>query len=499
MGGFGWYFAKIEVNPNDSNDIFLLGVDLWRTKNNGVNWEMGTPFWSSYEVHADKHDLVFTPSGKLLLATDGGAYKNDNISPDWIDIENIAATQFYRVAYNPHEPNMYYGGAQDNGTTSGNAQSTAWDRIFGGDGFQTRFEKENPLAIFCESQNGAIYYSSENNNFNEVLEQEQYNDRRHWDGQYVISEHSKYTIFYGTQRVWKGIYIPSNDSFKVNWTAISPDLTDDDGKPGATNTITTIEESTLEKDLLFVGTADANVWRLSPNTSNWVNISNGLPNRYITKVLPSSTNKNSVFVSVSGYREFEDTPHIWKSENQGSTWKNISGDMPQLAVNDLLVLANNKDSVIFAATDGGVYFTKNAGKNWLRLGGNMPIIPIFDIDYNPVKNQLIAGTFARSIMTFDLKNIGVDIKSIVKTIDNNSLAQNVNLFPTVFDNSFTIKSLESKIIMVKIYNSAGGLILAKPENSNEIIVEMPNFAKGVCIVEVTLEGNRKVIKRGVKL
>ena len=30
LGGFGWYFGKIRVNPADENDIFLLGVDLWR-------------------------------------------------------------------------------------------------------------------------------------------------------------------------------------------------------------------------------------------------------------------------------------------------------------------------------------------------------------------------------------------------------------------------------------------------------------------------------------
>ncbi len=496
FGGFGWYFAGIEVNPNDPNDIFLLGVDLWRSKDNGENWALATPEWFDYTVHADKHDLVFTPSGKMILGTDGGAYKSENNAVDWTDIENIATTQFYRVAYNPNEPDFYYGGAQDNGSTGGNAQIQEWSRLYGGDGFQIRFDAKRPNVRFYETQNTNIIYFSDTEAYVDVLSAEQAGDRKHWDGQYFLSKYTEGTMYLGTQRVWKGIYDP-NSVFDIEWTAISPDLTDNDGSPSPRNTITTLEESPLEKDLLYAGTADANAWRLSPNTSTWVNISAGLPDRYITRITPSPSNKNSVFITLSGYREFEKTAHIWKSDNQGTTWKNISGDMPQVAVNDILVLENNKDSVLFAATDAGVYFSKNAGKNWLRLGGNMPIIPVFDIEYNPVKNQLFAGTFARSIMSFDLKNIGVDIKAIVS--DKQAILNaNVKVFPTLFDNSFTVSSAEKTIIGIKIYNIEGRLFLNKPENDTQVSIEAKDFPKGIYLVEVLLEGNNKVIKKVVR-
>ncbi|MEL7221209.1 MAG: hypothetical protein AAGJ93_07820, partial [Bacteroidota bacterium] len=107
LGGFGWYFGKIRVNPTDENDIYLLGVDMWRSRDAGENWEMATPPWWEYSVHADKHDLIWNAQGEALLATDGGLYKGTNDMQNWEDIENIPCTQFYRIALNPHLPKNY--------------------------------------------------------------------------------------------------------------------------------------------------------------------------------------------------------------------------------------------------------------------------------------------------------------------------------------------------------------------------------------------------------
>ncbi|MBK6785803.1 MAG: hypothetical protein IPG79_20195 [Saprospiraceae bacterium] len=85
-------------------------------------------------------------------------YKSNLESTEfWEDIENIPTTQFYRVAYNPHLPDQYYGGAQDNGTTGGNSSFiNEWPRIYGGDGFQMVFHPEDPDIFYVSTQNGNI-------------------------------------------------------------------------------------------------------------------------------------------------------------------------------------------------------------------------------------------------------------------------------------------------------------------------------------------------------
>ena len=82
LGGFGWYFGKIRVNPYDDNEISVLGVDLHTTFNEGQAWEQTSPPWWTYDVHADKHDLVYYDENVRYLSTDGGLYRNDD-SVQW--------------------------------------------------------------------------------------------------------------------------------------------------------------------------------------------------------------------------------------------------------------------------------------------------------------------------------------------------------------------------------------------------------------------------------
>lgn len=497
LGGFGWYFGRVKFNPNDHNDFFLLGVDLWRTKDNGNDWNMETPHWSSYDVHADKHDLVFTPSGKIILATDGGLYQSSDNGATWVDIENIASTQFYRVGHNADEPDLYYGGAQDNGTTAGNQGVTAWDRLYGGDGFQMRFDKNNEGLHFYESQFGNIVALNViTGAANYEVADEFYLERKHWDMPYFLGSHQKNSIYIGTSRVFKGIYKIENDDITFKWDTLSNDLTDNNKMPGSTNTISTLEESPLQENLLYVGTADANAWRFKNNS--WVNISAGLPERYITRITPSPSNVNNVYVSLSGYRNNETTPHLWKSINQGNSWTSIAGDLPPLGVNDIYVLPNNKDSVLFVATDGGVYFSKNSGKNWLRLGDNMPFFQVFDIEYNPAKNQLFAGTFARSILSFDLKQIGVDTKAIVsqQEVDLNNM---VKVYPTLFHNQLTISSLDEKIKTIQCFDINGKSIFINNYNDNFINLNNLQLSQGTYIISIILDNRKQLIKKVIKI
>jgi len=48
------------------------------------------------------------------------------------------------------------------------------------------------------------------------------------------------------------------------------------------------------------------LWITQDGGANWTNISSALPNRWVTKVLASRDDINSVYVTFSGYRYGED-------------------------------------------------------------------------------------------------------------------------------------------------------------------------------------------------
>ena len=399
LGGFGWYFGKIRVHPDNPNDIYVLGVDLWRSRDAGQNWERSTPPWFEYSVHADKHDLTWNAAGAAILATDGGLYQGVDDLASWSDLENIPCTQFYRVAINPFQPGLVYGGAQDNGSTGGGTLEEEWPRIYGGDGFQMAFHPFNDGHFFAETQNGGIVVTLNNGqDWSGARNGIDSDDRRNWDMQYILSPHTPEIMYTGTYRVYQGF-----DSTNPTWAAISEDLTDGLVLHPRYHSITSIDESVLQPELLYVGTTDGNVWR--GEEAVWTPINDGLPDRYVSSVKASPDDVNSLYVTMSAYKDYDFSPLVFRSDDQGDSWNSIAGDLPDLAINDIYIYPGTGDSVLFVATDGGVYGTQNAGEAWQRLGENMPMVAVLDLEIDFTTNELVAGTFARSIMSYPLDSL----------------------------------------------------------------------------------------------
>ena len=455
FGNFGWYFEAIKVNPEDPNDIFLLGVDLYRTVDGGQWWFEAAPPWWFYEVHADKHDLQFA-SGKMYLATDGGAYSQsiDGFTP-WEDIENIPATQFYRTAYNPHQPDHYFGGAQDNGTTGGHEGIfNDWPRIFGGDGFQPLFDPDEPSWMYALTQNGSVWYTD--GSFFDSHNQGLYGTR-YWDMPFIMSPHDSKILFAASHTVFK---INMLDTLR-EWMPISPDLTKGDTILGNRYpAITALAQSELDEQRLYAGTQDGKMWTTADGGDHWTDISSELPDRFVTSIATSSVDPGGVYVTYSGYRDNDHTPYIYHSGDAGETWTGLGANMPLLGVNNLLVLPGWNDAVLLAATDGGVYVSQDGGAKWARVGTNFPYMPVYDLEYNPVENKIVAATFSRGLMTFPIGEL--DLVSSVEGIDAENMVASIKVYPAITKDEITIDFGELDITGVEpgifVTNTTGQVI-----------------------------------------
>lgn len=390
--GMGWYFGKCFIAPN--GDIYALGVDLWRYRNN--LWENVTEMAN---VHVDMHDMAHQGT-VIYLATDGGAYKSETNGDIWRDIEDIPATQCYRVTVSPHAKGFYWVGAQDNGTVVGNKTvEKQWIRVFGGDGFKTIFVPSVRRTFFVEQQEGNIWITRDSAaSFQNAMNGIDISDRRAWDMPYFMSNFIGQKLYAGTDKVYR-----SNFSTAINWQSISLDLTKGDTSKVLRPVITTLSESKFQEGVIFAGTSDGNAWIFQQNT--WSKIIDGLPNRYITSIRTSPNSLNNVYITHSGYKDNTNTPLIHVSYNKGRNWSAIKGGLPDLALNDVAILPKHQDSILFVATDGGVYATKNRGLNWQRLGKNMPIVPVYELEIDTVNRLLVAATHGRGVMTYPIDSI----------------------------------------------------------------------------------------------
>ncbi len=396
---FGWYFGNIRVRPDDENMVYVLGVTLHRSANGGSSWsEIGG------NIHVDHHALWFDPQQpfRFLLGNDGGFYRTTNNGNDFTNLNNFPIIQFYAGTFDAQQPQRLYGGTQDNGTLrslTGNIHE--YERIYGGDGFYTIVDPTNNSYVYAEYQYGGLGRSTNGgNSFSWALDGIDDEERRNWSTPVVLDPNNSQTLYYGAERLYR------STNRAVNWTAISPDLTNGGGQGTLVfGTITTIAVSPVNSQIIYVGTDDANVWVTTTGGTNWSLRNSGLPVRWITRVTPHPTNEAEAMLTVSGYRNAEQQAHLYKTFNYGQTWTEIGANLPDVPLNDVLYdpLALNR---VYVASDFGNFWSDDFGATWAGLGRSLPSVPTLDLIIDNTNRRLIAATYGRSFLTLPLDSLG---------------------------------------------------------------------------------------------
>ena len=387
----GWYFGNIEVAPSNPDIVYLLGLDLFRSTNGGVSFNN-----VASGLHADQHALVFDPTNasKVIIGNDGGvATSSDGVS--WTQLYDMPNTQFYAVEIDNLNPLRLYGGTQDNGTNrtlTGNIDD--YDHILGGDGFYCQVDPTNSDVIYAESQWGNLYKSYDlGNSWSWAQNGINSSDRINWSTPYIIDPHNNNRLYYGTDRLYR-----SNNG-SDNWMSITGDLTGGPYPRASFGTITTIDVSPLDSNIIFVGTDDGRVWYSSNFGASFSEIgitSGALPLRWVTRVTADRHDTDILYVTLSGYVSGSPMPHVFKFDLNPFSVTDISSNLPDAPVND--IISDDDDPLsLFVGTDVGVYRTIDGGASWSAYSAGMPIAPVHDLDYHPATRTLIAGTHGRSI------------------------------------------------------------------------------------------------------
>jgi hypothetical protein len=154
---------------------------------------------------------------------------------------------------------------------------------------------------------------------------------------------------------------------------------------------------------------------LANGTTRWTDLAlspvaneslyNGVFNPYFFDVSslhvdPHDRTGNTVYATIQGFG----VPHLYLSTDGGSDWNNISKNLPDLPLNDVLVDPNNAN-VVYVASDGGVFVTENVadcessgGQCWNILGSGLPMAPAVKLAATPAGGGLLrVGTYGRGI------------------------------------------------------------------------------------------------------
>lgn len=439
-----WWFGKIFTDPNNAATVYMTSYYMYKSIDGGNTWNQ--IFSGS---HVDQHTICVKSknSKKVLLGNDGGAYLSQNGGNGYVNLNGIPTMQFYSCEIDHTFPSRLYGGAQDNGvlrTITGNING--WQSIVGGDGFRVLVDPSDNHYVYAEIQYGALERSTNGgSSFTGSTSGIGSQDRKNWNVPVIMNPLKPSTLYYGSNRLYK-----STDR-AISWSVISPDLTSHAvNNEIVYGTITTISVSPVNDDIIYVGTDDGNVQVTINGGNTWTSVSSSLPDRWVTSVVADPNDENSAYVTLSGFRFGEPIGHIYKTSSQGNKWTDISGDLPDAPINDLIV--TQLLGTLIVATDIGVLYSVNQGLNWELLGVGLPNVVCTDLTLHFQQNILLVATYGRGLFKINLDDINTSVTDIEEY--NNLEFQ---ALPNPFTESTIIKFYAHRdmVYMVSVFNNSG--------------------------------------------
>jgi photosystem II stability/assembly factor-like uncharacterized protein len=402
---YGYYFGRISVDPTDAERIYFGGVPMLGSIDGGKTWKG----LDQRGVHVDHHVLFVDPRApqRLALGNDGGLNLSFDRGQTWTRVNNVPVGQFTTLALDDATPYNIVGGLQDNGVmrgpstyTLGKSDPAAWKAIYGGDGAAVAIDPKDASVVYTGYQFG--YSARLDLKTGErarirprpelSADKKEKPLRYNWVTPLVLSPHSREILYYGANRVYR-----SFDRGET-WTAISEDLTSSLEQGDVPfGTITSLAESPKQFGVLYAGTDEGKVWGTRDGGLAWNDLSGGLaPGRWVTRVVASSFDAGTVYVTQNGYRDDEFSPYVFRSTDYGKTWESLAAGLPAEPVNTIREDPKAR-SLLYVGTDMGVFASLDSGKIWTAMPGGLPHVPVHDLQVHPREGDLVVATHGRSV------------------------------------------------------------------------------------------------------
>ncbi|NBG65902.1 VPS10 domain-containing protein [Acidiluteibacter ferrifornacis] len=384
-GGQSWYDLALAVSPDNANEVFVGGVNVWKSLDSGrtfniiAHWAL--PNNIGY-THADIHTLDFY-NGKLYCGSDGGIYESIDKGATWVDkSRTLEISQFYRLGGSEIDPTKIVGGTQDNGCFRGSTLSKTWTHVFGADGMECAIHPTNSNILFTSSQNGGLRRSTDNgNSFTGIAGTIRNSESGAWLTPYALDPNNSDRIVAGFENIWL------SNNLGSNWTKIS-------NFPGGP-TFRSIAIAKSNSNVIYAGTQNS-IFRTTNLGSNWTDVTGNLSNQSKTYIEVDHQNTNNVWVTVSGFNASE---KVYYSNSGGSNWSNITYNLPNLPVN--CIERDERNGVLYVGTDVGVYYLKPYTTEWLPYMTGLPNVIVNELEMNYATNKLRAATYGRGIWESD--------------------------------------------------------------------------------------------------
>ncbi|MBS1915724.1 MAG: glycosyl hydrolase [Bacteroidetes bacterium] len=512
-----WYYNKIFVDPKNENIIYVLNVFFMRSNDGGKT------FHPMFTPHSDHHDLWIDPedANRMIVADDGGAQISFDAGSNWSSLSNQPTAQFYRVTTDNSFPYRILGAQQDNTTVriksrtyGGAITESDWSPTAGFESGYVVADPANPDIVYGGNYDGFLGRLNHKTGENRVINVWPDNPtgagaavqkyRFQWNFPIFFSPHNPKRLYAAGNH----LFVTENEG--QSWEMISPDLTTNDKVKQAPSggpitkdntsveyycTIFTATESPLEKDLLWAGSDDGLIHVSKDGGKNWEDVTPPQAGKFMmwNCVETDPFKKGAAYFVGTKYKLDDFAPYIFKTEDYGKTWKQITDGIDKMHFTRALRADRKRPGLLYAGTEYGMYISYDDGAHWKKFQLNLPVVPVTDLTIK--ENDLIVATQGRAFWVIDdlsilqqksddiaNKNLHIfsvnDAYSMEGYRDENIRNAGMNPPNGVVFNYFLKNATDSSDITIRIFDKQQKLIKTFNKDAKEK-TDKPSCTKGM--------------------
>jgi hypothetical protein len=384
LGSQAWRNICIAVSPTNTEDLYVGGLDIYKSVNGGTGWTKISDWTSSSTAnfsHADIFELKCDGT-YLYAAGDGGIYRMTRSTDTWTSLmTNMQTSQCYRLAVDPTASAAFVTtGLQDNGSYRNTG--VQYLSIGGGDGMESVINPSNTNVIYLSSQNGNFSRSDNGGTSSTFIR----SGGGNWTTPAVLRPGNPTHIYIGYTNIDY-----STTSGSGGWNTIAT---------GFGSAIESLEFAPSDNTILYA-TDGASVKRFNLSAGVWgtATINGSLPAiTNITELAVDPTDANHVVLCIGGYTATRKVYETFNANLASPTWNSIVRNLPNVPINCIVINSDAANS-IYVGTDIGVFVTNDNRVNWIMYSSGLPTTRVYDLEINTAiaTDRIYAATFGRGV------------------------------------------------------------------------------------------------------
>jgi photosystem II stability/assembly factor-like uncharacterized protein len=303
----------------------------------------------------------------------------------------------------------------------GGVTNDRWENMYGGDGFWMFADTSDNNYIYAESQGGEIARinrkTHEARTIKPLPNYKEGKMRFNWNTPIHMSPTQQGTVYIGSQflfrsrdhgETWERISpdLTTNDPEKQKQEQ-SGGVTVDNSSAEMHTTIFAISESPKNSNVIWAGTDDGNVQISRDSGKSWSNVVGnvgGIPkNAWVSYIDASHFDEGTAYATFDAHTFGDMRPYAYRTADFGKTWTPlVAADAPVRGYAHVLREDPVNRDLLYLGTELGLWISLDGGRQWAQYkGGDLPNVAVRDLVVHPRDNDLVIATHGRGIWIVD--------------------------------------------------------------------------------------------------